>query len=396
MKSRYIFFILIIIMIAGCGAAAADEQIRFGPCITSTAPDEVTIHYTLSEPAAGGVVYRAENSSGIFVPSPLNFTHAVSLKNLTPDTVYAYQVLIGDTRSPEYSFTTLGSQNYTAVITGDTRGEPPFSQMERHGVVAASVAAEHPLFVVHLGDFSGDGSDPEEWDEFFSAGKELYANTIIVPVQGNHDKGDIYSSLFCLPNWYSVTAGNLTCIVLNTNLWVNKYFENQTAWMSERFAGPGTKIALFHHPFYTTDEKMSGLSAEQRRVWQSLFAGNITAAYSAHMHAYERYESAGVMYVTNGCGGAPLYPPRASPELTPVSAVYFTLGYVRLTVSGDTFTSEFVPVAGVDEKTGVITRTFPAGTAADSFSSGKPVVSPLPVTGVIFGLCTGLFLRRKL
>ena len=389
------FCILILLLFLLVPAVSAAELPRWGPYITSLDEDTVTIHYCLYENASGAVEITSGETTSVFSSDPAAYHH-VLIQNLTPDTAYSYRILVNGSWSDAYSFMTFGAENYTFVVSGDTRSEPPFTQIERHGVVASAIEKEQPLFVVHLGDFSGEANDPKEWDQFFSAGRDLYANTIIIPVQGNHDHSPLYFEIFGMPDWYSFSAGSLRFLVLNTNGWIQTRFADQTAWLSAKTADPGTKIAFFHHPFYTTDQKRTGLTLAQIPIWQNIFeTGGVAATYSAHMHAYERYVSGGVSYVTNGAGGAPLYPPVTHPAEEQTTAIYHTLGYVRVDVSGSEFTSTFFKVAEASEDNSVLTLAFPEGAAGDRFDTAAPVSSSIGLSVLLALLCVAIFIIRR-
>ncbi len=216
--------ICVIILLLLVPAVSAADLPRWGPYITYADEDMVMIHYYLYENASGVVELTLSWNTTMFTSEPAGFHHII-IKDLILDTEYTYRILVNASWSETYSFRTFGAENYTFVVSGDTRSEPPFTQAERHGVVAQSILEEAPLFVVHLGDFSGEADDQAEWDQFFSAGRNLYANTIIIPVQGNHDESELYTEIFGMPDWYAFTAGSLKFIVLNTNGWTQTRFE---------------------------------------------------------------------------------------------------------------------------------------------------------------------------
>ncbi len=389
------FGIVILILLLLVPAVSAAELPRWGPYITSLDEDTVTIHYCLYENASGAAEITLGNRTTLFPSDSAGFHH-IQIQNLTPDTTYSYRILVNGTWSDTYSFRTFGAENYTFVVSGDTRSEPPFTQIERHGVVASAILKENPLFVVHLGDFSGEANDPKEWDQFFSAGRDLYANTIIIPVQGNHDYASLYTEIFGMPDWYAFSAGSLRFLVLNTNGWTQTRFDNQTAWFSAEAADKGVKIAFFHHPFYTTDRKRTGLTLAQIPIWQKIFEkGGVSAVYSAHMHAYERYVSDGVTYVTNGAGGAPLYPPVTEPADELVTAIYHTLGYVRVDVTESEFTSTFFKVAEASNDNSVLTKLYPSGTIGDQFGAGTSASSPFGNYALLGLLCGAVYFIRR-
>lgn len=376
MRKILIIFLLLCCITTIPAATAEAELPRWGPYITSLNETSVTIHYRLFEEAPGSVEIITDESETIRINSDSQIFHHISVENLAPDTEYRYRIFVNESWSDLYRFHTFGAENYTFIVSGDTRSEPPFRQIDRHGIVADAILKTSPLFVVHLGDFCGEARDPAEWDQFFEAGRNLYANTIIIPVQGNHDDGPLYREIFGMDDWYFFDAGKIHFMVLNTNGWTATRFDAQTSWLKDEVSGNATKIAFFHHPFFTTDQKRSGLTADQKLIWEDLFVtGNVPATYSAHMHAYERYYSRGIQYITNGAGGAPLYSPMIQPEDELVTSVYFTLGYVRVKVTGDEFSSEFLKIAEVANDNSAILSYFPSETIGDGFSMADPATN---------------------
>ena len=394
MKKITVFLLILFTLFFVCSAVQAAELPRWGPYITSDNDTSVTIHYRLYDETAGGVEISGPDGTEVIELEPSIFHHA-KIDGLRPDTQYSYRILVNGAYSDTFRFKTPGAENYTFVISGDTRSEPPFTQIERHGVVAAGILKEEPLFVVHLGDFCGEANDIKEWDQFFEAGRELYANTIIVPVQGNHDKSELYPEIFGKENWYSFDTGKTRMLILNTNPWVNKYFNEQTAWLENELDSDKLTFAFFHHPFYTTDAKISGLSVNQRNEWKKLFAGSIPAAFSAHMHAYERYRADGIYYVTNGAGGAPLYSPDTAPEIKADKTIYHTLGYLLMTITGKNWHAEFIRLAEVTDDNSEIIREYGDYSIADSFDNDIPVQSPIHIIPIIAGLTAAFILWRK-
>ncbi len=353
---------------------------RYGPFVTSSGGSDVTIRYKLSEPASGAVEFRpASGGSWTNIPSVSNTMHVIPLTGLSAATDYQYRVLVNGSWTKSYTFRTLGDTNYTYVITGDTGPNGDKSAADRHKYVAEAIIREKPLFVVHLGDFVGNGTAEAEWDDLFAVSRDMYANTIIFPVLGNHDDNSTQFEMFGMPNWYSVDAGKLHLLVLDTS-WSANSFPIQSAWMAADLAGASdqVKTVYFHFPIYTSDRVRERYNAASGYNWSVMFRElGVDTVFSGHFHAYERLNVNGTRYVTAGIGGSDLSP--RDPVPMPASyedGEYFKLGYVRGAVSGDSVSWEMMKVADVDENNSAITQLYAPPVVSDSFSAGTAVPTP--------------------
>ena len=351
---------------------AADNRTlpRFGPFVLSVGGSDVTIRYVLADAAPGAVEFRpAAGGDWTRISSALNTTHALPLTGLSSATKYEYRVLVADGNWTDvFSFTTLGAESFTYVIVGDTAPTYPYYAYERSVYVADAVAAEKPLFIVNTGDFTGSGDVAAEWEDILSVSRDMYANAVLFTIRGNHETdADIYSELFGMPMWYSADAGPLHMVFLDTNTWGREEFVNQTAWLRADLAATdaAVKTVYFHHPFYTSDRETHsnwGLNATEQAEWESIFAEyNVSAAFSGHFHAYERYLVNNTVYVTAGLGGSNQFDAAGEPEAELLKGVYHTLGYLRPTVSGGNFSWDMVKAADFAADNSAVTLTYPAG-----------------------------------
>ncbi len=290
--------------------------------------------------------------------------HHLIITNLMPNTIYHYQLIIGNESTGDHFFRTFPvTSSFTFIVYGDTREQTPlFTQLERHKLVADRIAEEENIsFVIHTGDFVCNGNDLDEWNRFFDAGRAMLVNTTIYPVLGNHeDNHTNYYDMFGVPEWYSFDCGNAHFTVLDSN-WVPL---QQTAWLrNDLNTSAAWKFVSFHHPIYSSDERHWG--GWKNDVWENIFINNsVNAVFNGHVHVYERYEENGIQYVVVGCGGAPLYSLASEKIAGYQNSFEHALGYAKITIDSDKgeATTEVIKVADVSEDNKNVTYIYPQNT----------------------------------
>jgi len=271
--------------------------------------------------SAEGVAQTYSGASG--------FVHDVELAGLEPETIY-YLICGGEGGwSGELAFETapLGRRDLRFVVGGDSRSNP-----DDRDAVSAAMREVSPSFVLFSGDLVNDGAIQEQWDGFFEHMDEYWTGedglTIpIVPANGNHDKGTVnYFGQFALPGneeWFSFDYGpDLHIIVLNSEASLEG-LDAQTEWLKEdleKHADYPWKVVLLHRnilPSYH-DWWLTGINR-----WVPIWDTNgVDLVVTGHSHNYlrsnpvnltESMEEAqpsfdeGVMYLSSGGWGAPLY-----------------------------------------------------------------------------------------
>jgi len=143
--------------------------------------------------AAVKVRAQAREFSAVATDRQGRFTlYSATLRNLRPDTGYAYRVFSGDRGSPEYQFSTLPAspRRFSFLIFGDSQpGEKdPPSYAAWHQTLSAAVA-RHPQarFAIHSGDLTDEGMNFLHWHNWFEAAGDILARLVFLPVIGNHD-----------------------------------------------------------------------------------------------------------------------------------------------------------------------------------------------------------------
>jgi len=381
-------------------ASTDDIEPLWGPYITGTTQKDTVINWKTAESTWGVVQYataeqrtlHGSHEDFVVDPGPRQH-HKVRLTDLQPAETYRYRVwILGSDVSQdsfpsqtaadvedwlrdhavgtrEFGFTTLGQQSFTFVVYGDSQEQYPwFTQMDRHKLVADTIAREEGIsFVVHLGDFTYDADYVDGWDLFFEAGRDMLANNTIYPVMGNHDEySPVYDEVLGVPQYYSFRSGEARFTVLDTNGRAD--FEAQRRWLQDELRSASKwDFVFYHHPTYASDSRNYGGWDLSREHWEDVFAGaGVTAVFSGHVHAYERYLVRGLNYFVVGTGGGPLA--DLSPQILAgsQSRLAKTLGYARVTVDRDEVTVDFIKVARVSDDNREVLEVYPFGTVFET------------------------------
>jgi len=326
----------------------------WGPYLTAASETGITVNWKTERAAKGTVFYATAecyDKHGTYTNFVFDFKkelHHVQLTGLIPDTTYHYRLRIGGHYTADHTFTTFGSESFTFIVYGDTQEQAPlYTQLERHKLVADRIAEENDvLFVLHSGDLVGDVNNPEEWERFFQAARQMLAETPIFPVLGNHEENSPnYYDAFGVPQWYSFDCSNAHFAMLDSN----SSIAIQAEWLAEDLSGGADwKFAVYHHPPYSSNTTNWGGWTHTRTSWEPIFIENaVNAVFNGHVHAYERYYENGINYAVLGIGGGPCYALAEEKFEGYRNSLENTLGYARVTVAGDEAFMEIIKVADV-------------------------------------------------
>jgi 3',5'-cyclic AMP phosphodiesterase CpdA len=175
---------------------------------------------------------------------------------------------------------------------------------------------------------------------------------------GNHDayakvpqSEKIYKQQVDLPGnelYYSFTAGNSLCIVLDSYIAgeERKITGEQLAWLEGVLANSNRKhvFVFFHHPLYTdpakghhANDSLDKYPENRDRLVALLKRSKVDAVFAGHEHYYQRRTVDGILHVISGGGGAPMYDREEDGGFC---------HFIRVMVDGDRVSGEVVDLNG--------------------------------------------------
>jgi len=369
--------------VTGSDSSNATEAV-WGPYLT--AMDTTSVQVRWHGDGVTGVLYRPAGGDTWAQAAALSagegFWYA-PLTRLAPSSSYEYR-LAGEDGGP-YRFTTFPVEGpVTFAVVGDTQDDPALPVPDgRTSLVAETLAGDEDcMFLLHLGDTVGDPHNEAEWGRFFGEMGPVISHVPIYPVMGNHERNlPVWYAAFGYPQWYNFTCGDATVIVLDSNDWAAPRAEEQDAWLRETLAASeGTTFVAYHHPAYADDSRHPEGWRQFADRWEPLFAAyDVPLILSGHVHAYERYERDGRVWIVAGTGGGPPSVLTAGKGEGCIVAFERTLGYVR--VSGDRtdgWSGTYLAAGEIIEDGGV--RRFGGPQVVDAFALPSTATSPVSAT----------------
>jgi alkaline phosphatase len=188
------------------------------------------------------------------------------------------------------------------------------------------------------------------------------------PVMGNHDRGnDIQGSAYFAyfagrtGDWghYSLDLGAWHIVVLNAQCGIGEQNcrtgSPQEVWLKADLAATRQKciMALWHQPLFTSGNEAPFKTA--RSFWTDLYKYKADVILNGHNHIYERYfpqdpngrvDANGLREFVVGTGGSSLEPPVLPPDVNEMVRDSSTYGYLKLTLSEDSYAWQFVAQPG--------------------------------------------------
>ena len=250
----------------------------------------------------------------------------VRFEGLVPGTSYRYRVVADGVSAPQGAFRTSASSDstFSFALYGDSRQNPA-----GHGRVVEQMLKHHFDFVIHSGDFVGDGRVEAQWiPQFFEPTRALRLRAPIYPAIGNHEQDSrFYYDYFEVPPngsserpeaWYAFDYGQAHFAVLDTNPESGSLDagSEQRTWLEADLAESQArwKFVVVHHPAYSSGYHKSNLTIRKNLVPLCERFG-VDMVLTGHEHCYERTwpllqdhrVDRGLVQVVSGGGGAPLY-----------------------------------------------------------------------------------------
>ena len=330
----------------GCGGSSGEytAQLVAGPFLSTVTQDSATIIWQTDKKEKADLEYGptdtyGKKASGQVTKVTLGtgefFLNTVSLGGLEPVTWTHYRIASLSQPSQDFSFRTAPAPGgeFRFMVYGDSRPawpvilETPDDSV--HQEILSKMKELAPDFVVNTGDLVYDGTDPAEWDHFFSVLGSFGSTFPYYPVLGNHDQGGagVISGFFGTPPdvYYSFDYGNSHFTVINTYLDFSPT-SVQYQWLAKDFSdakqrtGITRLFAFMHAPAYSSAPAHEDDQADKNATdyLAPLFTSQgVKMVFQGHVHVYERTKAisgasgttspTGVVYIVTGGGGAPLY-----------------------------------------------------------------------------------------
>jgi acid phosphatase type 7 len=318
-----------------------DGPLRRGPYVQAVSSTRATVCLELVEAGEAKATCDGKTVAGAW-----GLRHELTFQGLKPATRYSYTVEPGG-RTGSFKTSPDGDSDLFFVAWGDSR-----TYYDKLARISELVAKDQPDFTVHSGDLVDDGHVDDDWDRFFESAAPLLRSGALWPSIGNHDYGaKQYFDLFVLPepeSWYTFTAGPAQFFILDSN-WTPRKDPKQIAWFAEEVKKSKArfKFLVCHHPLVSCPDDDFAFDKEWSMYGlfgKALEEAGVVAVFQGHNHNYQRAERKGVVYITTGGGGAPLYDVGPlTPETKFAREVHH---YVRVRLTGRKMSLETVDIDG--------------------------------------------------
>ncbi len=322
----------------------------------------------------------------------------VELYDLEPATTYSYAIGTQDGWQGYYSFVTAPlKDDFSFVYLGDTQANPDLGSYSNMGILIEQAKAEQPAFFLQGGDLINDGSDLNEWQDFYSAAGDSFASTPFMPVYGNHDAGGLFSNYFALPqngpshlleHFYSFNYGDALFIVMDST-YMGVADERLLKWLQDELAVSDRtwKIVMFHHPMYPGVDNANDMAKAKlyQKIWLPILENyDVDLVFNGQQHVYMRSnsllngkvdaESQGITYIIGVSGGKNYQPGNFDYMAATASASCYT----KVRVNGNKLEINTYDIEGkkIDEcSINKRAKTFTYGEITISGADGSPCTS---------------------
>jgi hypothetical protein len=347
-------------------------------------PSEGRVRWLLDDDATGEVV----SSSGVAT------RHEAVISSLRSGSRYTYRVysalglLAGAEGTVDFSFRAPEADVLRFVAFGDS-GEGSSGQ----SAVARAIGAETvaPDLVMIVGDVNQPPASDASYDpRFFEPYRQLLPAFPFYAALGNHDyeveAGKALLDVFTLPRngppglapessyWFE-RAGALM-IVHDTNQSAATLRAESLPWHTAVARRPvAFRFVFQHHAMYSSGPNGAVYpSGALRALFGPLYTGTgVDVVFNGHDHLYERTRPiGGVVYVTTGAGGAPLYQRHQTNAFT-LAFVNDRHSYTQVEVRGRTMRLRQTDTGGREIDTLTISKPVTAADALRAFAgAGSP------------------------
>jgi len=294
--------------------------------------------------------------------------YTYDISSLTPGTKYAYRVVTGTQCSSGtfYAAPDSNATNLKFISYGDTR-----TNGNIHNGLAGQVVSLYksdPAFQtlnIHVGDWVTDDSNDAWITEWFAPAytnlRTQDANIADIGVRGNHEgEATLWTQYWPEPFksdglYWSFDYGPAHFVLLDayTDFEVGSAQYN---WLKEDLAATTKtwKFVAIHEPGWSAGGGEENNTTFQTDLQPLLQQNGVAMVLAGHNHYYARAMVNGIVELTVGGGGAPLYTPDPSQPNIVVTSETYSFG--EFSISGDALTAKVVNNSGATIDTFTVTK----------------------------------------
>ena len=284
--------------------------------------------------------------------------HAYTITGLRPGTKYYYRVIAGGSASAGSFYTApdASATDLSFFAYGDPRTGTAI-----HNLIAGDVISTYtadPAFqslVLVTGDLVSSGDEESSWtaelfDPRFRNIRTMLANVAFSPVMGNHEGGGrLFEKYFPMPfvagRYWSFDYGPAHVAMLDQYT-PYQAGSPQYAWLEKDLAASSKewKFIVLHEPGWSALGVHPDNPTVQADIEPLAERYGVAMVLGGHNHYYARAVVNGVVHLTLGGGGAPLYTPEAgAPDVVKTSPDH---NFAEFVIHGRQLTGTVLTPAG--------------------------------------------------
>ena len=285
----------------------------------------MTILWQTDKPTTSRLEYgqfslKDRKSVSVETTDPSSLFHH-TLTGLEAGKLYNYRVLSGK-QTAEGSFRTApdkASSNICFLAYGDTRNNPKMVALTSDSVM--KLIKEKPAyqtFILHVGDFVGNGDKEKEWNEQFFKKNDMLRYIPLIGARGNHEHScALYNKLWPFPyiakDYWSFDYGPVHITVLDQYA-LGDDMKKQEEWLTKDIKENTSKwkFILMHEPGWSAGNNHSDNLWVRNTIQPLCISNGVQIVFAGHNHLYSRSMIDGVAHIVTGGGGAPLYDAAAT------------------------------------------------------------------------------------
>ncbi len=271
----------------------------------------------------------------------------VTLTDLPPGKHYVYRVTDGSSQAAgSFNTSPVSTTDLTFWVYGDSRDCPAVQDAIDADILAdiqSNPAAKS--FVLFSGDIMAVAEEASlqsnQFDPAYPSIREMMRSLPMINAMGNHDGTKLFTRYFPYPfkgNFYwSFDYGPVHVALVDQYADVSDA-SPQWQWLREDLAASTQpwKFILLHEPGWSAGTHPNNEIVQ--KVIQPIAAKTgVSVIFAGHNHYYARAEVNGVIHITTGGGGAPLYTPISSSQ--DVKIVKKAFHYLKVSIIGNTLTA---------------------------------------------------------